>query len=63
VICYKIGEDACQAITIAPWWKPWRRLAWKGRRFERIAEVIEAIMEATAYWNAHRYPYVWKKAA
>jgi hypothetical protein len=24
---------------------------------------IEAILQATAYWNAHRYPYVWEKAA
>jgi hypothetical protein len=45
-----------------PWWKPWRSLALKGRRFERIDEVIEAIMAATAYGHAHRYPDVWKKA-
>jgi hypothetical protein len=30
---------------------------------ERLDEVIEAILQATVYWNAHRYPYVWKKAA
>jgi hypothetical protein len=35
----------------------------KGRRFERIDAVIEAVGQATLYWNAHRYPYVWKKAA
>jgi hypothetical protein len=40
-----------------------RSLALKGRRLARIAEVSEAILEATVYWNAHRYPSVWKKAA
>jgi transposase len=57
-----IPKYACWLNLIEPWWKPWRRLALKGRRFEHIDEVIEAILEATVYWNAHRYPYVWKKA-
>ena len=36
---------------IEPWWKALRSLALKGRRFET--------WEATAYWNAHRHPFVW----
>ncbi len=58
-----IPKYACWLNLIEPWWKQLRSLALQGRRFERIDEVIEAIMEATVYWNAHRYPYVWKKAA
>jgi transposase len=58
-----IPKYACWLNLIEPWWKQLRSLALKGRRFERIEEVIEAILEATVYWNAHRYPYVWKKAA
>jgi transposase len=54
---------ACWLNLIEPWWKQLRRPALKGRHFERLDEVIEAIMQATVYWNAHRYPYVWKKAA
>jgi hypothetical protein len=46
-----------------PWWKQLRNLALKGRRFERLEEVIEALVRATAYGNAHRYPDVWNKAA
>ena len=44
---------------IEPWWKTLRSLALKGRRFETWKEVVRAIAEATAYWNAHRHPYVW----
>ena len=54
---------ACWLNLIEPWWKQLRSLALKGRRCERIDEVIEAIGQATIYWNAHRYPYLWKKAA
>ena len=54
---------ACWLNLIEPWWKQLRSLALKGRRFERIDEVIEAILQATVYWHAHRYPYIWKKAA
>jgi transposase len=57
-----IPRYACWLNLIEPWWKQLRSLALKGRRFERLDEVIEAILQATAYWNAHRYPYVWKKA-
>ncbi len=44
---------------IEPWWKTLRSLALKGRRFETWQEVVEAIDLATAYWNAHKHPYVW----
>jgi transposase len=46
---------------IEPWWKQLRSLALKGRRFETVEELIEALWEALAYWNAHRHPYRWKK--
>jgi transposase len=58
-----IPKYACWLNLIEPWWKQLRNLALKGRRFERLDEVIEAIIQATVYWNAHRHPYVWKKAA
>lgn len=44
---------------IEPWWKILRSLALKGRRFETWEEVCHAIAAATAYWNAHRHPFVW----
>ena len=44
---------------IEPWWKILRSLALKGRRFETWDEVCQAVAEATAYWNAHRHPFVW----
>jgi transposase len=44
---------------IEPWWKVLRSLALKGRRFETWAEVCQAIEAATAYWNAHRHPFIW----
>jgi transposase len=44
---------------IEPWWKVLRSLALKGRRFASWAEVEQAVAEATAYWNAHRHPFVW----
>jgi transposase len=44
---------------IEPWWKVLRSLALKGRRFESWAEVCAAVERATAYWNAHRHPFVW----
>ncbi len=36
-----------------------RSLALAGRRFETWDEVCEAVAQATAYWNAHRHPFVW----
>ncbi len=44
---------------IEPWWKVLRSLALKGRRFETWDEVCQAVKEATAYWNAHRHPFIW----
>jgi transposase len=44
---------------IEPWWKVLRSLALKGRRFETWQQIEEAIEEATAYWNAHKHPFVW----
>lgn len=44
---------------IEPWWKVLRSLALQGRRFETWDELFQAIRDATAYWNAHRHPFVW----
>jgi len=44
---------------IEPWWKILRSLAFKGRRFETWEQMEEAVQLATAYWNAHRHPFVW----
>ena len=48
---------------IEPWWKTLRSLALKGRRFETAEEIALAIAQGTDYWNEHRKPYVWRKAA
>lgn len=47
---------------IEPWWKTLRSLALKGRRFEHADAISSAIAQATAYWNAHRKPYYWRKS-
>lgn len=44
---------------IEPWWKILRSLALKGRRFETWAEICQAVERATAYWNAHKHPFIW----
>jgi hypothetical protein len=44
---------------IEPWWKILRSLALKGRRFETGEEISAAGAAGTAYWNAHRHPFVW----
>jgi transposase len=44
---------------IEPWWKLLRSLALKGRRFESWEAIAQAVAKATAYWNAHRHPFVW----
>ena len=46
---------------IEPWWKILRSLALKGRRFENWADICQAITAATAYWQAHKHPFVWGK--
>jgi transposase len=48
---------------IEPWWKTLRSLALKGRRFDTAEEIVSAIEQGTAYWNDHRRPYHWRKAA
>lgn len=44
---------------IEPWWKILRSLTLKGRRFDTWDEVCAAVAASTAYWNAHRHPFVW----
>jgi DDE superfamily endonuclease len=44
---------------IEPWWKILRSLALAGRRFETWPEIVAAVEAATAYWNAHRHPFLW----
>ena len=44
---------------IEPWWKVLRSLALKGHRFDPWDQVCQAIEAATAYWNAHRHPFIW----
>ena len=46
---------------IEPWWKILRSLALRGRRFDTWTAVSHAVEVATAYWNAHRHPFVWGK--
>jgi transposase len=46
---------------IEPWWKTLRSLALKGRCFRNASEIIDAIQVATAYWNTHCHPYVWRR--
>ncbi|HEU5380452.1 MAG TPA: transposase [Ktedonobacteraceae bacterium] len=50
---------AASLNLIEPWWKTLRCLALKGRRFETWQEIVEAVEQATAYWNAHRHPFMW----
>jgi transposase len=44
---------------IEPCWKVLRSLALKGRRFDTWDQGCQAIEAATAYWNAHRHPFIW----
>jgi hypothetical protein len=46
---------------IEPWWKQLRSLALKGRRFETLDELTQALNDGVDYWNKHRHPYCWKK--
>lgn len=48
---------------IEPWWKTLRSLALKGRCFHDAAAIASAIQQATDYWNQHRRPFLWRKAA
>jgi DDE superfamily endonuclease len=58
----RVPKSACWLNLIEPRWKPRRSLALKERRVERVDEVIEAIVQATAYWNAHRYALCLEKS-
>jgi transposase len=50
---------AAYLTLIEPWWTILRSLALKGRRFATWAAICAAVAAATAYWNAHRHPFVW----
>ncbi len=52
-------EYAAYLNLIEPWWKILRSLALAGQRFETWDEITDAIRRSTAYWNAHRHPFVW----
>jgi transposase len=56
-----IPKYACWLNLIEPWWKQLKALALKGRRFDTVDELAQALYGAVNYWNAHRHPYVWKK--
>jgi len=56
-----IPKYACWLNLIEPWWKQLRSLALKGKRFESDEQLVESLIAATHYWNAHCYPYRWKK--
>lgn len=54
--------------TKAPWlnmierfWRPYKRIALKGKRFETTEELMQALEAATAYWNKYKKPYQLKK--
>jgi hypothetical protein len=52
-------KHAAYLNLIEPWWKILSSVALKGRRFEGWGEIEAAVARATAYWNAHRHPFVW----
>jgi transposase len=56
-----IPKYACWLNLIEPWWKQLKSLALKGRRFETLDELKQALLAALEYWNNHRHPYIWKK--
>lgn len=56
-----IPKYACWLNLIEPWWKQLRSLALKGRRFETLDELIQALNNGLDYWNKPCHPYVWKK--
>jgi transposase len=56
-----IPKYACWLNLIEPWWKQLRSLALKGRRFENLDELTQALNGALDYWNAHCHPYHWRK--
>lgn len=52
---------ACWLNLIEPWWKQLKGLALKGRRFEDLDELSDALNSGLDYWNDHKHPYQWKK--
>jgi len=56
-----IPKYACWLNLIEPWWKKLRSLALKGRHFEDLDELAQALNDALAYWNQYCHPYSWKK--
>jgi len=56
-----LPKYACWLNLIEPWWKQLKSLALAGRKFETVAELVEALQTALAYWNQHKHPYTWKK--
>ena len=56
-----IPKYACWLNLIEPWWKQLKSLALKGRRFETLDELTDALNNAVSWWNAHKRPYRWKK--
>jgi transposase len=56
-----IPKYACWLNLIEPWWKQLRSLALKGRRFENLDQLTQALNDALTYWNLHCHPYSWKK--
>jgi transposase len=56
-----IPKYACWLNLIEPWWKQLRSLALKGRRFETLDELTQALIAAVDYWNAYCHPYFWRK--
>jgi transposase len=56
-----LPKYACWLNLIEPWWKQLKSLALKGRRFEDLQQLTQALNMGLAYWNNHCHPYVWKK--
>jgi hypothetical protein len=50
---------AASLNLIEPWGTILRSLALKGHRCEAWPEIEEAVRRATAYWNAHKHPFLW----
>ena len=44
---------------IEAWWRVLRPLALKGKHLGDPPELAKAFSEATAYWNAHKHPFIW----
>lgn len=56
-----LPKYACWLNLIEPWWKQLRALALQGKRFDSTQDLSVALLNALAYWNDHKHPYVWKQ--